>query len=375
MLRLIISLRQKLPIGGVVFFYLVAFGVAGLPAQLPLRVSASSPMWQKYTYRGPVGSRPYFVYTPESYQVGTAVPLIVMLHGCTQTAVDFATSTRMNQLADQYKFIVVYPQQTSVYSQNLCWNWFRSSNQSRDRGEPAIIAGIVQAVELNTSQWTIDTNRVYVAGFSAGAAMAVILGATYPDLFAAIGVHSGVEYQAATSTINSLKVMSQGGPDPQQQGQAAFDAMGTAARVIPTIVFQGTSDLIVNPVNGNQVVQQWMQTDHLASNDTYTADFGNPSSSGSGQVPGGYSYTVSRWNDDWGNELQEYWRVDGMGHAWSGGSPGSSYTDPSGPNASLAMYQFFMGHPMSVHVVRKFISRWYLRTLGERLLDILTRLS
>lgn len=368
-------MRQKLQVGGVVFIYLVAFGIAGLLTPLPLRVSASSPMWQKYTYRGQNGSRPYFVYTPGNYEVGTVVPLIVMLHGCTQTAADFANSTRMNQLADQYGFIVVYPQQTSVYSQNLCWNWFKSSNQSRGQGEPAIIAGIVQAVERNTSQWSIDTNRVYIAGFSAGAAMAVILGATYPDLFAAIGVHSGVEYQAASSSINSLKVMSQGGPDPQQQGQAAFDAMGTAARVIPTIVFQGTSDLVVNPVNGNQVVQQWIQTDRLASNDTYTADFGSPSSSETGQVPGGHSYTVLRWNDDLGNELQEYWQIDSMGHAWSGGSPVSSYTDPSGPGASLAMYQFFISHPMSVHMLRKYISRWYLRTLGERLLDILTRLS
>src|SRR6266700_1557830 len=122
---------------------------------LPKARADSSGIWQQYTYNGPAGSRPYFVYTPESYQVGTAVPLIVMLHGCTQTAVDFAVSTRMNQLADQYKFIVVYPQQTSVYNQNLCWNWFKSSNQSRYQGEPAIIAGIVRAVEQNTSQWTI----------------------------------------------------------------------------------------------------------------------------------------------------------------------------------------------------------------------------
>jgi poly(hydroxyalkanoate) depolymerase family esterase len=259
---------------------------------------------------------------------------------------DFATGTQMNQLADQYNFIVVYPQQTSVYSQSLCWNWFKSSNQSRDRGEPAIIAGIVQRVERNTSQWTIDSSRVYVAGISAGAAMAVILGTTYPDLFAAIGVHSGVEYKAATSTINSLKVMSQGGPDPQRQGQIAFDAMGRAVRVIPTIVFQGKSDTVVNPVNGDQVVQQWMQTDHLASNGSYTTEFGSPSSFETGQVPGGRSYTVSRWNDDQGNELQEYWQVDSMGHAWSGGSPGIAYTDPTGPSASLAMYKFFMSHPI-----------------------------
>ena len=298
-----------------------------------------------------------------------------MLHGCTQTASDFATGTKMNQLADQYNFIVVYPQQTSVYSQNLCWNWFKSSNQSRGRGEPAIIAGIVQTIEQYSSQWTIDTNRVYIAGFSAGASMAVILGATYPDIFAAIGIHSGLEYQAATSTIGGLKVMSKGGPDPYRQGQVAFHAMGPAARVIPIIVFQGMSDVIVNPVNGDQVAQQWLQTDYLASNGTYNADYGNPSSTESRQVPDGYSYTVSRWNDDKRKEVQAYWRVDGMGHAWSGGSFGNSYTDPSGPNASLAMYQFFMNHPIRNHLAREIISRWSLRTLGERLLNFLKRLK
>jgi poly(hydroxyalkanoate) depolymerase family esterase len=340
-------MRRKLTVCGVVFIYLVAIGIAGLLTLLPIRVSASSPVWQENIFKSPVGSRPYFVYTPESYRVGIAVPLIVMLHGCTQTAVDFATGTRMNQLADQYKFIVVYPQQTNFYDQNLCWNWFTSSNQSRNEGEPAIIAGIVRAVELDISHWTIDTNRVYVAGFSAGAAMAVILGAIYPDLFAAIGIHSGVEYGAATSAIGSLRVLRQGGPDPRQQGQAAFIAMGSAARVVRTIVFQGTGDPIVSPVNGDQVIQQWMQTDRLASDGSYAADFGSPASFEAGQVPGGHSYTVLRWNDNQGNEQQEYWQVDSNDHGWSGGSPINSYTDPAGPDASLAMYQFFMSHPVS----------------------------
>jgi poly(hydroxyalkanoate) depolymerase family esterase len=270
-----------------------------------------------------------------------------MLHGCTQTATDFAIGTKMNQLADQYEFIPVYPQQMNIYNQSLCWNWFEPSNQIRGNGEPAIIAGIIQTVEQNISQWTIDTHRVYVAGFSAGAAMAVILGATYPDIFAAIGVHSGLEYQAATNTVDSLKVMSLGGPDPQQRGQIAFDAMGATTRVIPTIVYQGSSDLVVHPINGDQVTQQWMGTDQLASNGIYKAEFGNPSHVENGQVPDGHSFSVFKWNDSQGYEQQEYWKIDGMGHAWSGGNPVNTYTDPSGPNASLAMIQFFLSHPFT----------------------------
>ena len=182
--------------------------------------------------------------------------------------------------------------------------------------------------------------------------MAVILGATYPDIFAVIGVHSGGEYQAATSAIQITTVMFQGGPDPAQQGQAAFSAMGSAARVVPTIVFQGTSDYVVRPINGDQVIQQWMETDHLASNNQYHVSFNSPSSITHGQVPGGHSYTVYRWNDNNGNEIQEYWKVYEMGHAWSGGSISSSFTDPLGPDASRAMYNFFMSHSARAGAVR-----------------------
>ena len=306
------------------------------------RVSAGT--WQQYAYNGPAGSRPYFVYTPANYQVGTAVPLIVMLHGCTQTPADFAAGTQMDQLADQKDFIVVYPQQTSTYNQNSCWNWYDPTHQSRGSGEPAIIAAITQTVEQNTSLWTIDTRRVFVAGLSAGAAMSVIVGATYPDIFAGIGVHSGLEYKAASTLVDALTAMRQGGPDPMQQGQVAYQAMSTQARMVPTIVFQGTGDYTVYPINGDQVIQQWMQTDHLASNNTYNASFTNPSSTTNGQVSGGHSYTVYTWNDNSGNEVQEYWKVNGMGHAWSGGSTSGSYTDPQGPGASQAMYDFFMRH-------------------------------
>jgi len=301
---------------------------------------------EQYTSSNSAGSRPYFVYTPTSYQVGTAVTLLVMLHGCAQTAGDFAAGTHMNQLAEQYGFIVVYPQQTPTYNPNLCWDWFTPSNQTRGRGEPADIAGIVQTIVEQTAQWTIDTSRIYVAGISAGAAMAVILGATYPDIFAAIGVHSGVEYQAATSLTHSIKAMQQGGPDPILQGQRAHEAMGRFSRRIPTIVFHGTYDPIISPINGDQTVQQWMQTDHLTSNGTYQADFHRPSSTTAGQVPDGHAYTIFSWTDAYGEEVQAYWKVQGLGHAWSGGSANGSYTDPLGPNASLAMYQFFMDHPL-----------------------------
>lgn len=315
----------------------------------PAITRASAGVFTQYTYNGSAGSRPYYVYTPANYQVGTAVPLIVMLHGCTQTPTDFANGTQMNALADQDQFIVVYPQQTSTYNALSCWNWFQTADQARGSGEPAIIAGIVQTVEQTTSQWTIDPNRVYVAGMSAGAAMAVIMGATYPDIFAAIGVHSGLEYQAATSETAATMAQSQGGPSPTTQGQAAYNAMGGAAREVPTIDFQGQSDFTVYPVNGDQVIEQWMQTDHLASNGTYNASFSSPSTTTNGQVSGsgGHSYTVQTWNDSNGVEIEEYWKINGMGHAWSGGSSSGSYTDPNGPSATNAMYTFFMNHPKS----------------------------
>ena len=245
-------------------------------------------MWQQYQYKDDRGDHPYFVYTPTTYHVGTAVPLLVLLHGCTQKAADFATGTGMNELAEQYGFIALYPQQKRSSNQTLCWNWYKSSHQFRERGEPSLIAHMVQAISENTSQWTIDSSRVYVVGASAGAAMAVILGATYPDIFAAIGVHSGVEYQAVTNIINGLKLMRRGGPDPLKQGQRAYEAMGSYKRMMPTIVFQGTRDKVVQPINGDQVVQQWMQTNHLASQGLYVADFNNPTITTSRQVPGGH---------------------------------------------------------------------------------------
>lgn len=308
---------------------------------------AASGTFQSYTYNGSAGSRPYYVYTPTNYSPGKAVPLIVMLHGCTQNPTDFATGTQMNQLADADQFIVVYPQQTSTYNSSSCWNWFLPADQSRGSGEPAIIAGIVQTVEQTTSQWKIDTSHVYVAGLSAGAAMAVIMGATYPDMFAASGVGSGLEYQAATSQSGGSTALSQGGPPPTQQGDAAYAAMGSFAQIVPTIVFHGTSDYVVYPLNGDQVVQQWIETNTKASHGTYAAAFNSPATTTQGQVSGssGRAYETRTWNDKNRTEVQEYWTITGMGHAWSGGNSSGSYTDPNGPSESQAFYTFFMNHP------------------------------
>ncbi|HET8914057.1 MAG TPA: PHB depolymerase family esterase [Ktedonobacteraceae bacterium] len=302
--------------------------------------SASAGQLQQFSYLGPAGQYTYDVYTPANYHLGTSVPLIVVLSGCTFTASGMAAATGMDTLADQKQFIVAYLQQNIFANSSLCWNFFLSSDQYRGYGEAAEIAGITQAVENNTSRWTINTHRAYLTGISAGGAMAVNMGAAYPDLYAAIGVHSGVEYQAVTAF--SLSAAVTGGPPPVFQGDLAYQTMGSYARVVPTIDFQGSADTVVWPVNGDQVIQQWMETDYDASGGTYNASFANPSTTTYGQVPGGHSYTTYSWNNNQGQEIEEYWVVNGMGHAWSGGVSGQPYTDPYGPSANLAMYTFFM---------------------------------
>jgi poly(hydroxyalkanoate) depolymerase family esterase len=283
------------------------------------------------------------VYTPGGYTTAQQAPLIVMLHGCGGNPTDFSNTTQMNVLADSNQFIVVYPAESA---NGQCWQWASTANQSRGSGEPAILAGITQTVMGDTARWKIDPSRVYVAGFSAGAGMAVVMAATYPDLYAAMGEDAGVEYKASTS--GGAPILGNGGPDPVTQGRLAYDGMGTLARVVPVIAFAGTSDTTVPPINGEQVVRQWMETDRLASNGSYTASFTAPSGTTTGRAPGtnGRAYTVRAWNDFAGNEVEEYWTVTGMGHAWSGGSTTGAYADPNGPSASQNMYAFFMAHPL-----------------------------
>jgi dienelactone hydrolase len=206
----------------------------------------------------------------------------------------------------------------------------------RSGGDPARIAAVTSSIEHN---YAVDTQRVYAAGLSSGGGMASVLGATYPDMFAAIGIGSGCEY-AATAACAGYK-----SADPAQAAQQAYKEMGAHARPMPFIAFEGDGDTTVPPVNADQLVQQWLTTDDLADDGSLNGSVpGSPAKTSQGQVPGGRSYTLSTYNDGHGSELAQYWVVHGMNHAWSGGDGSQSYSDASGPDESAAMYAFFQSH-------------------------------
>ena len=277
--------------------------------------------FQARTFSNRAGSRPYKLYVPSGYR-GQPVPLIVMLHGCTQSPDDFAAGTRMNIVAEKHVCLVAYPGQTSAANMQKCWNWFNANEQKRDGGEPSLIAGITRQV---MQDFAIDPGRVYVAGLSAGGAAASIMGDTYPDLYAAIGVHSGLACGAAQDMQSAFAAMQRGG-----DGQARFGKQ----RLVPTIVFHGERDTTVNARNGDAVVTQAVQGMPLRVRHE------------TGQVPNGHAYTRTLHVDANGKTLVEKWVVRGAGHAWFGGSPDGSYTDPRGPDATAEMLRFFLEHPL-----------------------------
>lgn len=321
--------------------------LARLLADIPHFFHGHKGSFHKGTFSNALGSRPYKLYVPRNYAVATPIPLLVALHGCSQDPDNFAAGTHFNALADTYNFLVLYPQQTGVANLNRCWNWFLPENQERGKGEPALLAALVDDI---TSRFSVDPNRISLTGMSAGGAMAVILGACYPDYFAAIGVHSGLEYKAASDLVSAQIAMTRGGPDPRTQGQLAYVNAGAAARVLPVIVFQGTADSTVAPVNGGQVIQQFITTDDYADDGLANNSVAStPSSTQTGQVPGGYSYTIDTYTYQ-NRVLMQYYQIDGMGHAWSGGnsSPPATFVDPKGPDASLLMWNFFADHPKNV---------------------------
>lgn len=321
---------KRLFIAGMIFMLFLSLGAVS---------SSAAGSFTSKTYNG----RTYKLYVPSSYQGGAALPLVVMLHGCTQDPDQFAAGTQMNALAETEKFFVLYPEQPSSANSNKCWNWFDTAHQSRGSGEPALIAGMVNQIK---SSYSIDADQVFVGGLSAGAAMSVIMGATYPDIFAAISVGAGLEYKAATSVTGAYTAMSSGGPNPIQQGDLAYSAMGEHKRVVPVILFHGTADYTVAPINAHQILSQWAQTNDRASdgldnnNIDDTADQTLP-----GTVSGGKSYTQYIYKDTAGKTVMEKYMIEGMGHAWSGGSTSGSYTDPKGPNATKLSWNFFKNHP------------------------------
>jgi poly(hydroxyalkanoate) depolymerase family esterase len=265
------------------------------------------------------GTRAYKVFVPGAASVA-AMPLLVMLHGCTQDADDFAAGTRMNALAERHGFVVAYPEQSHQANPSRCWNWFEPADQSRDRGEPSLIADIARTVMASAH---IDPSRVHAAGMSAGGAMAAILGAVHPDLFAAIGVHSGLAHGAATDLPSALQAMKQGGA-----GTARTDP------ATPAIVFHGDRDRTVHRGNAEQVLRQ--ATAHVA-HPLLTV---HERAGAAGRDATRYVYRAPD-----GRTLAEGWSVHGLGHAWSGGDPAGSHTDPVGPDASAEMLRFFGEHP------------------------------
>jgi poly(hydroxyalkanoate) depolymerase family esterase len=306
-------------------------GLRGVIKRAPLSTPDIVPEGARFiegTYSNPAGSRAYRLFIPSRYQ-GQPLPLVVMLHGCTQSPDDFAAGTRMNFIAEEQTCFVVYPAQRGEANHAKCWNWFRTADQQRGRGEPSLIAGITRQIMCD---YSVDPERVYVGGLSAGAAAAAIMGATYHDLYAAIGAHSGLACGAAIDLPSAFVAMRQG-------GLAA--SSGSDDRVIlsdgptvPTIVFHGDRDITVHPSNGDHILEQSMRTTSTQRK-VYR-----------GRVPGGHAYTRTIHTDASGRGIFEHWNIHGAGHAWSGGSPAGSYTDPRGPDATREMLRFFLEHSL-----------------------------
>lgn len=283
-------------------------------ATAPLPNGAS---FQTHSVTNDAGTRAYKLYIPGCHAEGRR-PLIVMLHGCTQSPDDFAAGTRMNGLAEEHGCFVAYPEQPQSANCSKCWNWFSPEHQQRGTGEPSLIAGMTRQI---IRDHPIDADRIYIAGLSAGGAAAAIMGTLYPDLYAAAGVHSGLPHGAAHDLPSAFATMRHGG---------AGRSRGTGQ--IPTIVFHGDQDTTVHPRNGEGVAAQ------------STARGGERVTVKRGQVPGGHAYTRTLHEDASGRVVCEHWTIHGAGHAWAGGAPAGTYTDPRGPDASGEMLRFFLQH-------------------------------
>lgn len=303
---------------------LPGFGLGGSLGRSPPSIADIAPDGAKLVegvYQNAAGSRAYRLFIPSGYH-GQAIPLVVMLHGCTQSPEDFAAGTRVNFIAEERTCFVAYPAQRVEANQAKCWNWFRTADQQRGGGEPSLIAGITRQI---MQDYSINPRRVYVGGLSAGAAAAAIMGSTYGDLYAAIGIHSGLACGAATDLPSALIAMRQGG------GPEAVPSDGPP---IPTIVFHGDRDTTVHSNNGDRIVRQSVG----GTNTTEKVH--------RGQVPAGHAYTRTVHTDAAGRGILEHWEIHGGGHAWSGGSPAGSYTDPDGPDATREMLRFFFEHSL-----------------------------
>lgn len=286
-----------------------------------LAETAAPGQFTALSFANNAGMRAYKLYIPSEYaeRPGKSFPLIIMLHGCTQNPDDFAAGTRMNTLAEQHGFLVAYPEQTGKANGSRCWNWFSPSDQQRDRGEPSIIAGITQQVAEN---YRVDHQRIFIAGLSAGAAMALILAKSYPELYAGIGIHSGLPYRAAYDVPSAFAAM--------KDARTPLRAVDKNDRLVPMIVFHGDSDRTVAPNNGASIVDQALATHpEYVLKSKEVSEYGTRKSERTV-----YEASASK-------PQIEYWVVHGAGHAWFGGSANGSFTDARGPDASAEMVRFF----------------------------------
>jgi len=290
------------------------------------------------TYLNAAGTRNYKLYLPTP-RPGKPTPLIVMLHGCHQDAAGFAAATRMNELARECHAAVLYPEQCRMVNPMGCWNWHDIEHQSAAHGEPSLIAGMTRHV---IAEHDIDPTRVYVAGLSAGGSMALILAEEYPDLYAAVGVHSGVPSGVATDLFSALRTMSDG---PAHATSSDVNLRRRKSRFVPTIVFHGDADKTVHPSNGEVIHKLSRSRKRRAGVTTMPGDRSIKARTRAG--PGARAVTRTHHLKG-GVPEAELWVVHGGGHAWAGVSPEASYTETGGPNASREMVRFFLQQRLDV---------------------------
>ena len=251
------------------------------------------------------------------------MPLLMLLHGCDQQAEEFVDGTRFTSVADRHGIVLVAPEQTFHHHPNRCWRWYEARNQERGRGEPAALAGLATAMVEDRTRWRIDPRRVYVAGLSAGGAMALVLAVTYPDLFAGVGLHSAPPYRSAAGAAGAFAAMTARVPAPRP--------VPGMSPLPPAVIVQGMADRVVAPENGTRVAAQWL---------AFQGAGPLRSTTGSGRSGDGRGYRSVRWFARRGRAVLQLWLVDDLGHAWSGGRPGASYSDPVGPRAATLMWRF-----------------------------------